>query len=85
MQIIDLGAQLHASHILQTHDGSVGLGTNYDLAELLFRRKAALGANCVGVLLAWWHRLTTNLTRGIDIVLRLNRVDDFGDCDLELC
>jgi len=75
---------LHSSYIFQTNNGTVDFRANYDLAELFFRRKTALGANGVGVLLPWRYRLAADLARGIDIVLRLNRVDDFGDGDLKL-
>ena len=84
LQVIDLGAELCAGYILQTYYGTVSLGADHDFAELFFRGKAALRTNGVGIFLAHRNRFAADLPCRIDIVLRLNRVDDFRDSDLQL-
>ena len=64
-------------------DRAVRIRAKNDIAELLGLNQASLRAHRVGELLALGNRLTADLARGVDIVLRLNRGDNFSCRDAE--
>ncbi len=62
-----------------------GFARTNDVAELLGRYQPALRLHRVGELLPGRHRLRTDLPCRVDVVLRLQRGDDLGRRDAELC
>ena len=81
---VRLGPQLDAPHVFDADEGSVCVGADHDVAELLFVFEAALGANGIGELLARRYRLAADLAGGVDGVLLLDGIDDLGDGDAQV-
>ena len=82
--VVHLGAQLDAGHVLQPHYRAVGIGAEDDGAEFLRRNEAALGLDGVGKFLPRRDRLAADLPRRIDRVLFLHRAYDIGDGNPQL-
>ena len=84
LNVVVLGAQFEARHILQPDERAAGICAQHDLAELLGGGKPPLGPDGVGELLAGRDGLAADLTGRVHRVLLLEGVGDLGDGDVEL-
>ncbi len=84
IEVVGLGAELDAGHILQVQHGAVGVGAQDDVAELFGGDQSTLCADGVGELLAAGHGLAADLSGGIDVVLCLQRGIDLGNGHAQL-
>ncbi len=82
---IILGTQFQTRDIPHAHGPAVGSFTYYDLSKFLRRRQAALREDRVGKFLALRRRFATRFPSRVYGVLRLNRADNLGDSDAQLC
>ena len=82
--IVILCAEFNTCHILEAQNGTVGIGPNHDIAEILHRGEVALANNRVSVFLAIGDGFGADFSDRIDAVLLLDRIDDFLRGDVEL-
>ena len=76
--------EFDARHVLEPHDGTVGILPHDDVAKLLFGDEPALGGDRVGEFLPLGRGGPADLPGGIDRVLGIDRVDEVVDRDIEL-
>ena len=63
---------------------AVGFRAHDDVSEFLGRRESALGAYGVGEFLPFGRGFAADLSRGVDRVLGLHRLEHLGDRDVQL-
>ena len=71
LNVVVLGAQLEAGHVLQADQGAVRIGAQDDLAELFGGHQSALGPDGIGELLARREGLAADLSGRVHRILFL--------------
>ena len=82
-EVINLRAEIYPGDIFHADDRAVGVCANDNVLEVLLGHKAASGIHCKRKYLPLRHGLAANLSGGIDVVLSLNRANDFRHGDVE--
>ena len=80
-----LCAQFDPGDIFYPNDATIGLLAHDDVAKLFRRLQASLSQHGIGELLVRKGRLSSDLTCGVDCVLRLDRVGNVCNGDAKLC
>ena len=80
-----LCAQFNAGHVFHPDDATIRRFADDDVAKLFRRFQASLSKHGIGELLVFWSRFTSDLTCGVDCVLRLDRVGNVRNGDAQLC
>ena len=80
---VGLGAEFDARDVAYPHHRAVWIGAYDDGTEFLRRLQPALGADGVSEFLPARYRLGADRAGRIDGVLRVDRVDDLGNRDVE--
>ena len=83
-QVVGLRAQFKSGHIFQAQNGAVGIGAHDDLAELFCGKQPALCPHRVSEFLPSWNGFAADLSGGVNGILRLYGLDDFGNGDAKL-
>ncbi len=74
--VIQLGAEFHSGHIAEPEHGAVGVFADDYVAKVFIRYQEPLGPHGVGELLPRGSGFRAYLSRGVDRVLLLDRLDE---------
>src|SRR5262249_1592731 len=79
-----LRSELNAGDVFHSNRSTFRRLAHHNLSKFFGRREPSLSANGVSKLLSGWNGFATHFSRGIDRVLRLDRIHDFGNGNCQL-
>src|SRR5260370_2527002 len=80
-----LCAHFHAGHVFHPDDATIRRFADDHVAKLFRRFQASLSKHRISELLVFWSWFTSDLTCGVDCVLRLDRVRNVRNGDAQFC